>query len=137
MIFKKNITENREEAGDTSEIENEEQQKAPEQICADERERLKSEIISEVTAALGGSGDISRERLEFDAQRRLAEKGLPEEFAPMLTGKTAEETCKSIAAFERLFAEKTAEAVKEKIKGSVPKIGSITDEKDSFLKGLE
>lgn len=81
-------------------------------------ERAKADReLAEAQAAL------NRERLEFQATKLLAEKGLPIDFAPHLVADDAEGTKAAIDAFEKAFKEAVQEAVTDKLKSNAPAAG--------------
>ena len=82
--------------------------------------------------------EFERQKSIFGAQKALAERKLPLDFAEMLAGKDEAATAGNIDAFEKAFNEAVQSAVVEKMKGSTPKIGDTAAEinSDPFLQGF-
>lgn len=79
--------------------------------------------------------EYMKEKNEFSARRMLESENLPEELAPIVCGADDKETEDNIGVIRAVIAKAVAAAVKDKIKGSVPKIGG-GEEKDDFLSGF-
>ena len=81
---------------------------------------------------------LEREKNVFHAERALADKGIPIEFAETLTGKDNEETDANIERFNKMFREAVTKASKENLKGTPPSVGGTgnAEQSDPFLAGF-
>ena len=68
---------------------------------------------------------FENERLLNETSKQLASKNLPIEFAEMLKGNNAEETFENIQLFEAKFNEAVEKVVTERLRGNVPKAGTV------------
>lgn len=66
------------------------------------------------------------ERLLNETSKQLASKNLPIEFAEMLKGEDAESTFNNINVFEAKFNEALEKMVTERLRGSVPKVATVS-----------
>lgn len=66
------------------------------------------------------------EKLLNETSKQLASKNLPIEFAEMLKGTDAEKTFENIKVFEEKFNAALEVKVNERLKGNVPKTGTVT-----------
>ena len=74
---------------------------------------------------------FENERLLNETSKQLASKNLPIEFASMLKGKDAESTFENIKAFEIKFNEALEKMVTERLRGNVPKAGTVKASQDN------
>ena len=65
------------------------------------------------------------EKLLNETSKQLASKNLPVEFAEMLKGADAEKTFENIKVFEEKFNAALEVKVNERLKGNVPKTGTV------------
>lgn len=81
---------------------------------------------------------LEREKNVFHAERALADKGIPIEFAETLTCKDNEETDANIERFNKMFREAVTKASKENLKGTPPSVGGSVGsaQSDPFLAGF-
>lgn len=75
------------------------------------------------------------ERMEFEAAKALANKGLPISFAGLLKGADAESTAENVEMFKNEFLKAVEEEVSNRLKGFTPQTG-INPATDPFLNGL-
>ena len=68
---------------------------------------------------------FENERLLNETSKQLASKNLPIEFAEMLKGNDAEKTFENIQLFEAKFNEAVEKVVTERLRGNVPKAGTV------------
>ena len=66
------------------------------------------------------------ERLLNETSKQLASKNLPIEFAEILKGEDAESTFNNINVFEAKFNEALEKMVTERLRGSVPKVATVS-----------
>ena len=106
---------------------------------------------AERKAKLTEAEKLAEERKEFEAMRKqfeyekrvnstskvLASNNLPVEFADFLIGDTDEATTQRVDLFKSAFNEAVEKLVNERLKGSVPKVGTSTKKeitKEQFKK---
>ena len=68
---------------------------------------------------------FENEKLLNETSKQLASKNLPIEFAEMLKGNDAEKTFENIQLFEAKFNEAVEKVVTERLRGNVPKAGTV------------
>lgn len=68
---------------------------------------------------------FENEKLLNETSKQLASKNLPIEFAEMLKGNDAETTFENIKVFEEKFNAALEVKVNERLKGNIPKTGTI------------
>ena len=66
------------------------------------------------------------ERLLNETSKQLASNNLPIDFAKMLKGEDAESTFNNINVFEAKFNEALEKMVTERLRGSVPKVATVS-----------
>lgn len=77
------------------------------------------------------------EKLEFYAQKALAEEKLPVSFAKLLCGADESETLENIALFKEEFMKAIEAALSEKLRGTTPRTYTPSqDTFDPFLSGF-
>lgn len=77
------------------------------------------------------------EKLEFHAQKALAEEKLPVSFAKLLCGADEAETLENIALFKEEFMKAIEAALSEKLRGTTPRTYTPSqDTFDPFLSGF-
>lgn len=69
---------------------------------------------------------FENEKLLNETSKQLASKNLPIEFAEMLKGTDAETTFENIKVFEEKFNAALEVKVNERLRGNVPKTGTVT-----------
>ena len=69
---------------------------------------------------------FENERLLHETSKQLAAKNLPMEFSNLLKGNDAETTFENIKMFESKFNEAVEKAVTERLRGSSPKVGTVS-----------
>lgn len=69
---------------------------------------------------------FENEKLLNETSKQLASKNLPIEFAEMLKGADAETTFENIRVFEEKFNAALEVKVNERLRGNVPKTGTVT-----------
>ena len=69
---------------------------------------------------------FENEKLLNETSKQLASKNLPTEFAEMLKGVDAETTFENIKVFEEKFNAALEVKVNERLRGNVPKTGTVT-----------
>ena len=74
---------------------------------------------------------FENEKLLNETSKQLDSKNLPIEFAEMLKGKDAESTFENIKAFEIKFNEALEKMVTERLRGNVPKAGTVKASQDN------
>lgn len=107
------IKQEREDAANLAKMSEKEQQK--------ELEERKRKADAEERAR------FEREKNVFHAERTLADKGIPTEFAEILAGKNKDETELNIDRFEKMFREAVTKASKENLRGTPPRVGGSTE----------
>ena len=110
-----------------------------------------AKIEAERKAKLTEAEKLAEERKEFEAMRKqfeyekrvnstskvLASNNLPVEFADFLIADTEEATTQRVDLFKNAFNEAVEKLVNERLKGSVPKVGTSTKKeitKEQFKK---
>lgn len=94
-------------------------------------ERAKAEREKAEKAFKDEQDKFTRERLEFEVTKQLAEKKIPVGFAKLLCGNSAEEAKANIENFEKEYNAAIEEGVTQKLKGTTPK--STAKQTDSWL----
>ena len=69
---------------------------------------------------------FENERLLHEPSKQLAAKNLPMEFSNLLKGNDAETTFENIKMFESKFNEAVEKAVTERLRGTSPKVGTVS-----------
>lgn len=93
--------------------------------------------LSEMEAFEDERRSYQAEKLEFHAQKALAEENLPTSFAKLLCGADEAETLENIALFKEEFMKAVEAALSERLKGVTPKTYTPSqDTFDPFLSGF-
>ena len=117
-----------------------ERKEAEELAKLSEQEKQKKLFEKQVREFEETKKAFEAERLLNETSKQLASKNLPIEFAEILKGEDAESTFNNINVFEAKFNEALEKMVTERLRGSVPKVatvsGGITKEdfKNTLLK---
>ena len=102
-----------------------ERKEAEELSRLSEQERQKKLFEKQVREFEETKRAFENERLLNETSKQLASKNLPIEFAEMLKGNDAEKTFENIQLFEAKFNEAVEKVVTERLRGNVPKAGTV------------
>ena len=113
-----------------------ERKEAEELAKLSEQEKQKKLFEKQVKEFEETKKAFENERLLNETSKQLASKNLPIEFAQMLKGNDAESTFENIKVFETKFNEALEKAVTERLRGSSPKVATVSGgiTKDDFKK---
>ena len=104
-------------------------------MSADERAR--AEMEKKQKAFDEERNQYMSEKMEFEAAKELSKQKLPLTFAKILTGGDMDATIANIETFKEEFLKAIEEALAERLKGSVPKTGTVKKfDSDPFLNGF-
>ena len=104
-------------------------------MSADERAR--AEMEKKQKAFDEERNQYMSEKMEFEAAKELSKQKLPLTFAKILTGGDMDATIANIETFKEEFLKAIEEALAERLKGSVPKTGTVQKfDSDPFLNGF-
>ena len=104
-------------------------------MSADERAR--AEMEKKQKAFDEERNQYMSEKMEFEAAKELSKQKLPLTFAKILTGGDMDATIANIETFKEEFLKAIEDALAERLKGSVPKTGTIQKfNSDPFLNGF-
>ena len=92
----------------------------------DAEEKAKYEFEQKVKEFEETKKAFENEKLLNETSKQLASKNLPIEFAEMLKGADAETTFENIKVFEEKFNAALEVKVNERLRGNVPKTGTVT-----------
>ena len=104
-------------------------------MSADERAR--AEMEKKQKAFDEERNQYMSEKMEFEAAKELSKHKLPLTFAKILTGGDMDATIANIETFKEEFLKAIEAALAERLKGSVPKTGTVQKfDSDPFLNGF-
>ena len=103
-----------------------ERKEAEELAKLSEQEKQKKLFEKQVREFEETKKAFEAERLLNETSKQLASKNLPIEFAQMLKGEDAESTFNNINVFEAKFNEALEKMVTERLRGSVPKVATVS-----------
>lgn len=103
-----------------------ERKEAEELAKLSEQEKQKKLFEKQVREFEETKKAFEAERLLNETSKQLASKNLPIEFAQMLKGNDAESTFENIKVFETKFNEALEKAVTERLRGSSPKVATVS-----------
>ena len=103
-----------------------ERKEAEELAKLSEQEKQKKLFEKQVRELEETKKAFEAERLLNETSKQLASKNLPIEFAEMLKGEDAESTFNNINVFEAKFNEALEKMVTERLRGSVPKVATVS-----------
>ena len=103
-----------------------ERKEAEELAKLSEQEKQKKLFEKQVREFEETKKAFEAERLLNETSKQLASKNLPIEFAEMLKGEDAESTFNNINVFEAKFNEALEKMVTERLRGSVPKVATVS-----------
>jgi len=119
--FKKELEKEKEEARKEAEelakLSEEEKLKA-------EKEREEMKITKEREELNKERSEFERERLQLQAEKELASRKLPTEFAPYILGEDADDTFERITTFEEQWQNAIQSEIEERLKSKTPKLGA-------------
>lgn len=102
----------------------EEKNKVKETAHMTAEEKARAEFEAEKEAWEREKAEFERQKLELATTKKLAEEGLPSEFALLVLGADEEDTNKNIEAFKEQWKNSLEKAVNERLSGTAPKTGN-------------
>ena len=101
-----------------------EKNKVAETVNMTAEEKAKAEFEAEKQAWEKEKAEFEKQKLELATTKKLAEQGLPSEFALLVLGNDEEETDNNIENFKEHWKNSLEKAVNERLSGTAPKTGN-------------